>query len=122
MNLVPDKEQVFRDVFRVLKPGGRMSVSDIVLLGDVPIAIRDSVDAYVACLSGAILRDDYLRIIGEAGFEDVSVTEARTFAIGDILAEDLVTEFAEKTGATREELEQAAGLFQSVRVQAHRRS
>ena len=120
VNLVPDKEQVFRDVYRVLKPGGRLSVSDIVLLGEIPLAIRDSVDAYVACLSGAVLRDDYLRIIGEAGFEDVAVTEARTFTIGDVIADDLVAEFAERSGATRDELERAAGLFQSIRVQARK--
>ena len=120
VNLVPDKAQVFRDVFRVLKPGGRLSVSDIVTLGEVPLAIRDSVDAYVACLSGAILRDEYLALMEDAGLEDVTITEARTFTIGDVVAEDLVAEFAERSGATRAELEQAAALFQSVRVQARR--
>jgi arsenite methyltransferase len=121
VNLVPDKAQVFSDAFRVLKPGGRLSVSDIVLLGEVPLAIRDSVDAYVACLSGAILRDDYLKLIEEAGFADVAVTEARTFTVGDVVAEDLVAEFAERTGATMDELRDAAALFQSVRVQARKR-
>ena len=121
VNLVPDKEQVFRDVFRVLKPGGRLSVSDIVVLGDVPIAIRDSVDAYVACLSGAILKDDYLGLIREAGFEDVTVTESRSFTIGDVVADDLVVELSEQTGASTDELAEAAALFQSVRVQARKR-
>jgi arsenite methyltransferase len=120
VNLVPDKAQVFADAFRALKPGGRMSVSDIVVLGDVPLAIRDSVDAYVACLSGAILRDDYLRLIEEAGFTGASVTEAKSFTADDVVSEDLVAELAEGTGATREELEAAAALFQSVRVQARK--
>jgi SAM-dependent methyltransferase len=120
VNLVPDKAQVFREVFRVLRPAGRLSVSDVVLLGEVPLVIRDSVDAYVACLSGAILRDDYLRMIAEAGFDDVTVTEARSFSIDDVIAEDLVAEFADKTGATAEELAAAAALFQSVRVQARK--
>jgi len=120
VNLVPDKAQVFSDVYRVLKPGGRLSVSDIVLLGEVPLAIRDSVDAYVACLSGAILRDDYLGLIEQAGLTDVTVTEARSFTIGDVVAEDLVAEFAEQTGATTDELEAAAAQFQSVKVSARK--
>lgn len=121
VNLVPDKAQVFSDAFRVLKPGGRLSVSDIVLLGEVPLAIRDSVDAYVACLSGAMLRDDYLALIEDAGFVDVTVTEARSFTIGDVVAEDVVARFAESTGATRDDLDAAAALFQSMRVHARKR-
>jgi SAM-dependent methyltransferase len=120
VNLVPDKAQVFAEAFRVLKPGGRLSVSDIVLLGEVPLAIRESVDAYVACLSGAILRSDYLALIEQAGFTDVSVNESRTFTVGDVVAEDLVAEFAQQSGATIEELQEAAAMFQSIRVQARK--
>jgi arsenite methyltransferase len=118
VNLVPDKDQVFRDAFRVLRPGGRLSVSDIVLLGEIPVALRDSAEAYVACLSGAILRDDYLRLIGEAGFTDVTVTGERTFEPDDLVAEDLVAEFARHANATEGQVRQAAALFQSVRVAA----
>jgi len=118
VNLVPNKRQVFADAFRVLKPGGRMSLSDIVLLGEVPLQIRDSVEAYVSCLSGAILRDEYLKLIEEAGFTDVAVAESRSFTVGDVVAEDLVQEFVRQTGATVDELRAAAALFQSVRVSA----
>lgn len=118
VNLVPNKRQVFADALRVLRPGGRLSVSDIVLLGDVPLAIRDSVEAYVSCLAGAILRDDYLGLIEEAGFDDVTVTESRSFAIDDVVTADTVAELAKHTGATRDELQAAAALFQSIRVQA----
>jgi arsenite methyltransferase len=118
VNLVPNKRQVFADAFRVLKPGGRMSLSDIVLLGEVPFPLRDSVEAYVSCLSGAILRDEYLKLIEEAGFTDVAVTESRSFTIGDVVAHDLVQEFVQQTGATMDELQAAAALFQSVRVSA----
>jgi hypothetical protein len=65
-----------------------------------------------------VLRDEYLRLIAEAGFENVTVNGARAFAIGDVVGDDLVAEFAEKSGATREELERVAGMFQSVRVSA----
>jgi SAM-dependent methyltransferase len=118
VNLVLNKRQVFTDAFRVLKPGGRMSLSDIVLLGEVPFPLRDSVEAYVSCLSGAILRDEYLKLIEEAGFTDVAVTESRSFTIGDVVAHDLVQEFVQQTGATMDELQAAAALFQSVRVSA----
>jgi arsenite methyltransferase len=120
INLVPDKAQVFRDAFRVLRPGGRVSVSDIVLLGEVPVAIRDSVEAYVACLSGAILRDDYLRLMAEAGFTDVQVTEARAFDLEDVVSADLVAQYRDFTGATEAELRAAAAMFQSVRVSARK--
>jgi arsenite methyltransferase len=120
VNLVPDKSQVFADTFRVLKQGGRMSVSDIVLLGEIPLAIRDSAEAYVSCLAGAIMRDDYLKLIEQAGFEDVTVTESRSFTIGDVVTDDLVAELARQTGSSIEELSEAAALFQSVRVHARK--
>lgn len=120
VNLVPDKAQVFADAFRVLKPGGRISLSDIVMLGEVPVSLRDSVDAYVACLSGAILKDDYLRLIEQAGFTDVRVVEARSFDLGDVVAEDLVDQFVQQSDATRKELTAAAAMFESVKVQARK--
>lgn len=120
VNLVPDKAQVFREAFRVLRPGGRISVSDIVTTAEVPLAIRDSVDAYVACLSGAVLQDEYLSLMTRAGFSDIELTEERTFALGDVVADDLVAQFAEQSAATVEELEAAAACFRSIRVQAVR--
>ena len=120
VNLVPDKAQVFRDAYRVLKAGGRLSVSDIVVLGEVPVAIRDSVDAYVACMGGAIMRDEYLGLLRDAGFAEVTVTEERSFELEDVADDELVAEFKRHTGATEPELRAAAALFQSVRVQARK--
>lgn len=120
VNLVPNKRQVFADAYRVLKPGGRLSLSDIVLLGEVPLQIRDSVEAYVSCLSGAILRDEYLHLIEQAGFTDVEVAESRAFTLDDVAADDLVQEFARQSGATTQELQAAVALFQSVRVTARK--
>jgi arsenite methyltransferase len=120
VNLVPDKAQVFRDAYRVLKPGGRLSVSDIVVLGEIPVQLRESAEAYVACLSGAILRDDYLRLIREAGFADVTVTSEQSFEADDLVAEDLVAEFAKNAHATEAEVRETAALFQSVRVAARK--
>jgi SAM-dependent methyltransferase len=118
INLAPDKRRVFAEAFRVLAPGGTLSVSDIVLLGEVPLQIRDSVDAYVACLSGAVLRDEYLRMIGEAGFAQIEVTSERSFELDEIASAELVNEFKASTGASDEQLHAASALFQSVRVRA----
>jgi SAM-dependent methyltransferase len=120
VNLVPDKAAVFADAFRVLRPGGRLSVSDIVLLGEVPALFRDSVEAYVGCLSGAIMREEYLGLLGAAGFADVTVTSEQRFDTGDILAEELVAEFAAQGGVSEADVKEAASRFASIRVSARK--
>lgn len=87
INLSPDKAQVFREAFRVLKPGGRMMISDIVLLTDLPEPIQQSADAYAGCLAGALLRDDYLNKIEAAGFRNIEVVDDTIFPI-DLLIHD----------------------------------
>jgi arsenite methyltransferase len=73
INLSPDKAIVFREAFRVLKPGGRLMVSDLVLTKELPPAIRDSVEAYVGCLAGAARKEDYIRYMKDAGFQGVHI-------------------------------------------------
>jgi SAM-dependent methyltransferase len=88
VNLSPDKPQVFREALRVLKPGGRMTVSDLVLLRPLTPELQKSVDLYVGCVAGASLRDDYLSMIRDAGFADVAVVEQSGYTVGaDALAE-----------------------------------
>jgi SAM-dependent methyltransferase len=73
INLSPDKDAVFGEAYRVLRPGGRMSVSDIVVDGELPQAIRNRLDAWAACVAGALDESDYLDKIRAAGFEEVEV-------------------------------------------------
>jgi arsenite methyltransferase len=73
INLSPEKQKVFQESFRVLKPGGRLMVSDLVLVKDLPDAIKGSIEAYVGCLSGAVKKEDYLSFIKEAGFQEIKV-------------------------------------------------
>jgi SAM-dependent methyltransferase len=85
INLAPDKERVFSEAFRALKPGGRIMVSDLVLDKELPEYIKNSVAAYVGCLSGAVLKKDYLEAIRKAGFVDIHIVEERSFPIDDML-------------------------------------
>ena len=81
INLSPEKEQVFKEAFRVLKPGGRLMVSDLVLVKDLSDAIKKSVEAYVGCLAGAIKKDEYLKFIKMAGFKEVKVISQTSYPV-----------------------------------------
>lgn len=81
INLAPDKRQVFGETYRVLKPGGRLLVSDITLLRPLPEAIRESVAAYIGCVSGATLKEEYLEFIREAGFAGVAIVHETPFPV-----------------------------------------
>ena len=81
INLSPDKETGFKEAFRVLKSGGRLMVSDLVLAKDLPKQIKESVEAYVGCLAGAIKKDAYLGFIKQAGFEDIKVISEASYPV-----------------------------------------
>jgi ubiquinone/menaquinone biosynthesis C-methylase UbiE len=75
INLSPDKSRVFKEAFRVLKPGGRLMISDIVLTKELPDFVRSSIEAYVGCVAGATLKDAYLELLKQAGFREVKVID-----------------------------------------------
>jgi len=79
INLSTDKGRVFQEIFRVLKPGGRLVVSDIVLLRELPQFLRNSDAAYASCISGAVLKDEYLEAIKEAGCTGVEVLKENPY-------------------------------------------
>jgi arsenite methyltransferase len=81
INLSPDKESVFKEGYRALKSGGRLMVSDLVLAKDLPKELKDSVEAYVGCLAGAIMKDEYLKFITMAGFRDVKVISESSYPV-----------------------------------------
>ena len=84
INLSPDKEKVFSEAFRVLKPGGRLMVSDIVTKKEMPQSLKEDVGAYVGCISGALLMDQYLGIINSTGFGNVEIVSEKNFIIEGI--------------------------------------
>lgn len=83
LNLVPNKTQAFTETFRVLKAGGHFSVSDIVLVGDLPEGLRKNAEMYAGCISGAIQKEEYLQIIKDAGFTNIQLQKEKKIIIPD---------------------------------------
>lgn len=81
LNLVPDKPIAFKEIYRVLKPGGHFSVSDIVTTGELPISIKSGAELYAGCVSGAIKKEDYLEIIEDAGFVNLKIQKEKIINI-----------------------------------------
>ncbi len=123
LNLVPNKQAVISEIFRVLKPGGHFSISDIVLVGDLPKALREDAEMYAGCVAGAIQKDEYLGFINKTGFENIIVQKEKAIIIpNDILSKYLsadeiaafkngetgifsITVFAQKPGVRQEKIE-----------------
>jgi len=118
INLSPDKQSVFKDAFRVLKPGGRLMVSDLVLIKVLPAVIRESVEAYVGCLAGAILKDDYLNYINEAGFQDIKVVNQTYYPI-EAMANDATAQVVKSSPVLKiEDLKDIEHSVASIKVSA----
>jgi SAM-dependent methyltransferase len=116
INLSPDKRRVFGEAYRVLKPGGRVMVSDIALLKQLPAKVRKSIPAYVGCVGGASMKKEYLATMEAAGFEDVNVVkEVSARAIyGGTGAQDCGTDL----GTSSETIRELAGSIVSMQVRA----
>ena len=114
LNLVPDKRKAFSEVLRVLKPGGHFSISDVVLKGELPKNLQQAAEMYAGCVSGALQERDYLGIIHDLGFEQVSVQKRKPIVVpDDILANHLS---AEEIAAFKAS---GTGIF-SITVSAHK--
>ncbi len=103
LNLVPDKPKVFSEIFRTLKSGGHFSISDIVLVGELPDALREDAEMYAGCVAGAIQKEEYMGHIKDLGFENITIQKEKTITIPDdilakYLSKDEIQEF--KNGET----------------------
>lgn len=103
LNLVPNKQKVVEEIYRVLKPGGHFSVSDIVLVGNLPDALREDAEMYAGCVAGAIQKSDYLQLIEDQGFQNIKIQKEKPIVIpddilGKYLSQDEVKTF--NKGAT----------------------
>jgi N-acetylglutamate synthase-like GNAT family acetyltransferase len=91
LNLVPNKRQVFKEIARVLKPGGHFSISDIVLLGELPDHLKEAAELYAGCVSGAIAKEEYLGLIEEAGFEGITLQKEKPIYLPDDILDQYLT-------------------------------
>lgn len=89
LNLVPNKDAVIKEIYRVMKPGGHFSISDVVLVGDLPSSLQEAAEMYAGCVSGAIQKDTYLGLIKENGFENITLQKEKAIIIPD----DILTKY-----------------------------
>jgi len=118
INLSPDKRRVFQEAFRVLKPGGRLMVSDLVLLKDLPESIRESVQAYTGCIAGAMKRDGYIDLIENSGFQEVDVQGEEFFSLGLESEDAMAKAIAEEADIPIEQLNEIARSVLSINIGA----
>ncbi|MDH4028750.1 MAG: arsenite methyltransferase [Nitrospirota bacterium] len=116
INLSPDKERVFDEIFRVLRSGGRIMVSDVVLSKELPEFLKNSDAGYIGCISGAMLKKDYLEIISSAGFQDVEIVDEIAIPADTWVSDPLAAEVAEKLKISSAEVKDVLGSVVSVKV------
>ena len=118
INLVPNKKRTFKEAYRVLKPGGRLAFTDVVLLKDLPEFVKTSTGAYIGCLAGAIFKEEYIELMRSVGFKELTVVSDYTFPI-EILASDCGGQaIADIPEFSSWQLQQIKGSISSIKVSA----
>lgn len=116
INLSGDKPRVFQEAFRVLKPGGRLMVSDIVMLKELPQYIQESIAAYVGCIAGSIKKTAYLKAIKGAGFSDVKIVEESMFPLEDMANDPTAKVLIDDLKITAEQIKATEASIASIKV------
>ena len=118
INLSPDKRKVFREAFRVLRPGGRLMISDMVLLKELPDWVKKSAQAYIGCISGAMMKDDYIGAIKAAGFQEVRIIDEKSFAMECLANDPSAKAIMENLNIPPEKAKEVASSVISINVYA----
>jgi len=116
INLSPDKKRVYEEAFRILKPGGRVMVSDIALLKELPPALKGNIAAYVGCVAGATTREEYLATVAAVGFKDVEIVNEVN--VKGLYAEATISFGLTEDEITEEQLREAGDSMISMQIQA----
>lgn len=116
INLVPNKEKAFQEAFRTLRPGGRLMVSDIVLLKKLPDFVKESIEAYVGCIAGSAMKETYLNAMRSAGFRDVTVVEESVFPLDCMTNDPTGKAILQSMKASAEEIKKVEGSIASIKV------
>src|SRR4030043_221482 len=120
INLSPEKQRVFNEAFRVLKAGGRLMVSDMVLLKDIPEAVEKSVLGYIGCASGAEMKTEYMKMIENAGFREVKIIKETRLPLETVLGDATGKAIMDDVKLTKKSAEELVGSVVSVKISATR--
>jgi SAM-dependent methyltransferase len=118
INLSNQKEQVFREAFRVTKPKGRIMISDIILLCDLPDYVKNSVEGHIACLAGAVRKEDYIKAIAKAGYTKISIDKEAPFPIELMLNDPIAQKIISDNHLTEKEIKAIAHSIASISISA----
>ncbi len=119
INLAEDKQKVFKEAFRILKDGGRLMVSDMVLVGDLPKSVLESAEMYAGCIAGALKKEDYIGKIKRAGFKRVVIVKEDPVRISDYIGSDKVISDIAKD-MSKDEIENIDKAVSSVKISAYK--
>lgn len=118
INLLPEKQRVFNEAFRVLKPNGRLMLSDMVLLKDIPENVKKSVLGYIGCVSGAEMKDEYVKLIENTGFKEVKIIGETRLSAEMIISDDIAKAIMDDLKLTKKAAEEIASSVASIKVSA----
>ncbi len=118
INLSNQKERVFEEAFRVAKPYGRIMISDIILLNDLPDYVKNSVEGHIACLAGAVRKEHYIDAISKAGFTEISIDKQASFPIELMLNDPIAEKIVRENNLTEKEIKDIANSIASISISA----
>lgn len=118
INLSNQKRQVFAEAYRVTKPGGRIMISDIILLNDLPDYVKNSVEGHIACLAGAVRKEDYIDAVLKAGFTDINIDKQAPFPIELMLNDPIAEKIVRENNLTEKEIKAIANSVASISISA----